>query len=281
MLWNRWNGSTDKCCYFIGVQLLCLGLDALLHGSKLTRKRVRGGQEGFNEKGTFAAIVCKFILQTIAFKIRYSEISTVALYVARDAFVLGLLYVSIWSYLKTIPPTISETFTNNYKGVVFGGIVPFSNLMVILYKFANDANVPGKVLMGPDFHDLFMKLLWYCLADLGFILLIFFLDTNTREEKVNEINSKNHWHMAVLFVYMLLKFFGNSAMWNIHMLPHAIPFIYFNYLNYDLNHLYNSTLQLKPQKDPKWLYDNQLIHNVLSLSYEVLFLLSFMSYYPD
>jgi len=279
-MWINWFESNRKCSYFLLCHLVALVLDFFLfvNKAKLSRQKKNGSEDGFKEPFIYFLIITKFCLLSIAMKIQHLDLVLFNLYVVRDIFLFIMLYILLWSYLEVVPPTISETFINAYKGVVFGCVVPFTNLCVGLDRlFVLEAD---NTILRSNMRDLF----FHCFLDFGFICLIFCFDTNTREEKVKEINSKNFWHMFFLLIYMIIKVVANSEYLSIHMLPQFIPFLYFNYMNYELNAFFNNFLRDATKRklivEKKLLYDARLYENVICLSYELLFLCSFMSYMP-
>lgn len=280
VLWNNLLGmNSNNCIYFVASYLSYYALECYLQYRK--PKLSRRPDEGFFEKGVFCALFFKFFFLTLAFKIQHIEKNTFATFILRDFVLLVFFYIKLWSYVKSIPPTISELFISVKDGIVYIGLLALGNFAFICYSLRAEFKAhPGCVsttVMMTAIEHLFFDVI----IDICFVLLIFFFDTDTRKEKVHMIGSKNFWHMMILGIFIIIKFVIYYDTITFHWLPQLVPLLYFQCMNYNLNKKFNK--KLKGYKDQDFekkkseCYDKMIYENLNCISYEVVFLLTFMS----
>lgn len=281
VLFYNYRGVAEYgCFYFVAAHLAYYLIEFYLQYAKpkLTRRN-----SVIEQWKTFALLFLKFFCLTLSLKINHLGKYNFAAFVFRDFVLLAAFYGKIWSYAVSLPPTISELFINIHDGIVYMALYVVGNVSFICYSFVKDLLsassdcVPKTILMEAVYHVMFDVLI-----DLAFVLLIFFFDTNSRQEKIMGKNSKNILHMLILFVFIGVKSYVYYDARTLHWIPQIIPALYFQVMNYVINNKCNKELSaVRNQPDfetcKHQYYDGMIYENLNCISYEIVFLLTFVA----
>ncbi len=198
-----------------------------------------------------------------------------------------LLYVV--TYRKDlIPPTVSELFIQDYKILSLTLVYSLFNSSISLFAWIKASNEVGIAFLSlANFTTALIGVITTTVIDVAFVTLIFIFDTNSREEKLKEKHRKNVLHMAFLVAYVFVKCSLNYQFISIHNMPMLLSAVYFIYMNYEINEELNSRLlpiytnkkdEYKAKKNSE--YGRNIKKHLMCLFYEVIFLMTWMSFVP-
>jgi len=263
--------ATGLCMLFCILDALINLLNFYLDTESLVAKQnMRGPFRRCNRKDVlilwFKVLIFDLILNTNSFN---EELFWFRFIV--DSLILTLFFGYILCYSTLVPPTISEAFTDNYKISSYVFVYEILNVMLSVISFYKILTLYGVTVMTVrDWAILSANLMINSGVNIWFILLIFIFDTNDRN------NVKNVIRRILLTFYMIVKVLFNYHSATIHNIPMILSAIYFFVMNYDIN--VRKKQDFNKFKDDK--YRKITKDNLICLTYELLFLLTFMSYQP-